>query len=251
MNAVKTMRTLLFGAGTALALMAASPVFAQVNDGGASASALSAQLPFGLSVAPAPLSSVNGNGSDSDDLLRVTVFPFLDTGVLTTSAASNVDGSAGAKSASSTASILDFDLGGPLPFGLSFDVLTSNSNVSGDAGSFSAVGNSSIVNLMGSGLLAGLNGSALDGSANQVLFDGAGVSVIANRQTSSCSSFSCMLTTDALFINVANVAAVALATTSAHLAGNTAPVPEPSTWAMMIAGLFGIGAMRKWKNRSA
>lgn len=247
----KHIRTLLFGASAALTLMAASPAFAQVTDGSASASALNAQLPLGVSVGPVPLSSVSGNGSDSNDLLRVTVFPYLDTGVLTTSADSNVDGSSGSKSASSSASVLDFDLGGPLPFGLSADVLSSNSSVSGDAGSFSAVGNSSIINLTGSGLLAGLDVSAIDGSPNQVLLDLAGISVIANRQSSSCSSFSCMLTTDALFVNVANVATVALATTTAQLSGNTAPVPEPSTWAMMVAGLFGIGAMRKWKSRSA
>lgn len=251
MNAVKTMRTLLFGASAALTLMAASPVFAQVTDGSASASSLNAQLPLGTSVGTVPLSSVSGNGSDSNDLLRVTVYPYLDTGVLTTSASSNVDGSSGAKSASSSASILDFDLGGPLPFGLSADVLSSNSSVSGDAGSFAANGNSSIINLSGSGLLSGLNVNAIDGSPNQVLLNLAGISVIANRQTSTCSSFSCMITTDALFVDVANVATVALATTSARLAGNTAPVPEPSTWAMMVAGLFGIGAMRKWKNHAA
>ena len=87
--------------------------------------------------------------------------------------------------------------------------------------------------------------------ANQVLLDLAGISIIANRQTSSCDTFSCMITTDALYVNVANITSLTLASTTAMLTGSTAPVPEPSTYAMMVVGLFGIGAMRKWKNRSA
>ena len=251
MNATHTLRTLLTGASVALSLLAVSPAFAQVTDGSASASGAAANLPLGLSLGPIPYSSVTGNGTDNDQVLNVSVFPILDIDALTTSASSNVDGSAGDKAASSSASILNLDVGVPLAFGLSFDVLESNSSVTGDAGSFSAIGSSNIVNLQGSGLLAGLGLTAIDGSANQVLLDLAGVSVIANRQTSSCDTFSCMITTDALFVNVANIASLTLASSSAMLAGNTAPVPEPSTYAMMAIGLFGIAAVRKLKNRSA
>ena len=232
MNATHTLRTLLTGASVALSLLAVSPAFAQVTDGSASASGAAANLPLGLSLGPIPYSSVTGNGTDNDQVLNVSVFPILDIDALTTSASSNVDGSAGDKAASSSASILNLDVGVPLAFGLSFDVLESN-----------------IVNLQGSGLLAGLGLTAIDGSANQVLLDLAGVSVIANRQISSCDTFSCMITTDALFVNVANIASLTLASSSAMLAGNTAPVPEPSTYAMKAIGLFGIAAVRKLKNR--
>lgn len=249
MNATNSLRTLLTGASVALSLLAVSPAFAQVNTGSASASGIEADLPLGLTVGPLPGSSVTGNGTDNDQVLDVNVVPILSIDALTTSASSNVDGSAGPKAASSSASILNLDLGVPLAFGLSFDVLESNSSVTGDAGSFAAIGSSNIVNLQGSGALAGLGLTAIDGSANQVLLDLAGVSVIANRQTSSCDTFSCMITTDALFINVANIATVTLASSSAMLAGETAPIPEPSTYAMMAVGLFGLGAVRKFKMR--
>ncbi|HYG12722.1 MAG TPA: choice-of-anchor P family protein [Methylophilaceae bacterium] len=251
MNATHTLRTLLAGTSVALSLLAVSPAFAQVDTGSASASGAYAQLPLGLSLGPVPGSSVSGNGTDNDQVLNVSVFPLLNIDALTTSATSNVDGSAGAKEASSYAAITNLDLNVPLAFGLSFDVLESNSSVTGDAGSFSAIGSSNIVNLQGSGLLSGVNLTAIDGSANQVLLDLAGISIIANRQTSSCDTFSCMITTDALYVNVANITSLTLASTTAMLTGSTAPVPEPSTYAMMVVGLFGIGAMRKWKNRSA
>lgn len=251
MNATYTLRTLLTGTSVALSLLAVTPVHAQVDTGSASAYGAYADLPLGLELGPTPSSSVVGNDTDNDQVLNVGVVPILDIDVLSTSAASNVDGSAGAKTASSYAAITNFDLDVPLAFGLSFDVLESNSSVTGDAGSFAAIGSSNIVNLQGSGLLSGISLTAIDGSANQVLLDLAGVSVIANRQTSSCDTFSCMITTDALFINVANLASLTLASTSAQLAGQTAPIPEPSTYAMMAIGLFGIGAVRKWKNRSA
>lgn len=251
MKASIRLRTLATGVGAALALMAASSANALVTDGSASAYALDADLPLGLGIGPIPLSSVSGNDSTSDSVLSATVDPFLSTGVLNSSAMSNVDGSSGSKSASSSSSILDFDLNLPAVLGLSFDVLSSNSSVDGDAGSFDATGNSSIVNLQGSGLLAGLGLVVLDGSANQQLLSAPGISVIANRQTESCSSFSCSITTDALFVSVANLTTLTLGSSTAQLAGETAPIPEPSTYAMMVAGLLGIGAMRKWRGRSA
>lgn len=252
MTAARNIRIMLFGASAALTLMATSPAFAQVTDGSASAFALDANVLNIIDVGPTPISSVTGNGSDTHSLVTLSAgLPgiSLNTGLLNTSASSNVDGSSGSKSATGMSSIVDFDLNAT-SFGLSFDTLTSDSTVSGDAGSFSAVGNSSIVNLMGTGQLSGINVN-ITGEPNQVLLDLAIAQVIANRQTTSCSSFSCMITTDALYINLPGVANLTLASSTAELMGNTAPVPEPSTWAMMVAGLLGIGAMRKWKNRSA
>jgi hypothetical protein len=255
MKAVKTIRTLLFGASAALTLLAAAPASAQVTDGSASAYALQADVLAPLiSVGPIPASSVTGNDSDSASVVTLDagsslLGATLHVGILNSSASSDVDGSSGPKTASGMSSITEFDLD-TTTFGLSFDTLTSNSTVSGDAGSFSAIGNSSIVDLMGSGLLAGID-TNISGAPNQTLLSLAGIEVIANRQTSSCTSFSCMMTTDALYVNIAGLANLTLASSTAELMGNTAPIPEPSTWAMMVAGLFGIGAMRKWKNRSA
>lgn len=253
MNASIKMRALLSVTGVALTMLAASPAIAQVTDGSASAYALDASVLDIINVGPTPTSSVTGNGSDENSLATLNagsslLGATLSTGLLNTSASSNVDGNAGPKTAMGSSSIVDFDLNTNL-FSLSFDTLTSNSTVTGDAGSFNAMGNSSILNLMGSGLLGNID-TNITGAPNQVLLSALGVEVIANRQTTSCSSFSCMLTTDALYVNVAGLANLTLASSTAELMGNTAPIPEPSTYAMMVVGLFGLGAMRKWKQRN-
>lgn len=254
MNVI-TLRVILAAAGTALALASAPPVYAKTKNGNASASALEADLPLGVGIGPVTKSSAKGKEKKSDQRFEVTAPPYLRAGILNSSASSDVDDTPGAKKASSSASVVDLDVVIPSFFSLSADALSSESAVNGDTESFSANGNSSIANLSGSGLLAGLQVAAVNGTPNQVLLDSAGVSVIANRQSTSCSSLSCTQTTDALFVNVSNVATITLASTVAQLSGDTAtttaPIPEPSTWAMMVAGLFGLGAMRRARSRSA
>jgi hypothetical protein len=251
MNTTKNIRTLLFGVGAVFALFGTAPAYADVTSGSAEASALEANvLPPLVVVGPVPQSSVTGDDSDSDSVVSVNVPGVLNTGILNSSASSNVDGSPGPKNATARSSVVDFNLLTPT-FGLSFELIESESSVFGDAGSFSATGDSNIVDLRGSGLLEGLSASALNGSPNQELFNAGGIQVIANRQSSTCGAESCSITTDALFVDAGDITSITVASSSAELMGQTAPIPEPSTYAMMLVGLVGIGAMRKFRNRSA
>ncbi len=245
MKTIKNMLYAVYGSVLSLGLLAASPAHAVVTEGNASAYAVQAEIFGSPVIGPIPYSSVSGNGSDSDSVLDIDVGP-LSIGVLNSSAFSNVDGSPGPKEASASSSILDVDLSLSHLLGLSFDAITSNSSVTGDQGSFAAVGNSSIVNLTGYGLLSGLNGIVITGAANQTLFDFGGIEIIANRQTSSCTSFECSITTDALYIDVLGKTNLVLASSSAYLA---APIPEPETAALMMLGLAGLVGSKRLRSK--
>ena len=39
--------------------------------------------------------------------------------------------------------------------------------------------------------------------------------------------------------------------TAADLGGYTAPVPEPGQWALMLAGLLGLGGLGRFSRRAA
>src|SRR5690606_35738621 len=157
MNNIRNILKGLSGAVLALGLVAAVPAHATVTEGDASAYAAQVSVFGSPLVGPIPFSSVSGNDSDSDSVLDITLGP-LHVDALNSSASSNVDGSPGPKEASASSSIVGvvFDLHQVL--GFSFDLISSDSSVTGDAGSFSAMGNSSIVGLTGFGLLSGLNG---------------------------------------------------------------------------------------------
>lgn len=237
----------LSGAVLALGLIATAPAHATVTDGDASAYAAQLSVFGSPLVGPIPFSSVSGNDFDSDSILDITLGP-LHVGALNSSAFSNVDGSPGPKEASASSSIVDVDFDLHQVLGFSFDLISSDSSVTGDVGSFSAVGDSSIVGLTGYGLLSGLNSVVISGAPNQTLLSLFGIEVIANRQTSTCTAFDCFITTDALYVDVLGKANVILASSSAHLA---APVPEPATAAMLMAGLAGLGSKRFRKMRAA
>ncbi|HYD33170.1 MAG TPA: PEP-CTERM sorting domain-containing protein, partial [Methylophilaceae bacterium] len=96
------------------------------------------------------------------------------------------------------------------------------------------------------GIFAPLNGVTITGEANQTLLDVAGIQVIANRQTSTCSATDCFMTTDALYINALGKVTLTLASSSAHLA---APIPEPETYALMMMGLAGLAGSKRIRNR--
>jgi hypothetical protein len=247
MNDIRNILKGISGAFLAFGLMAAVPAHAVVTQGDASAYAVQASVFGSPLIGPAPFSSVSGNDFDSDSILDIDLGP-LHVGALNSSAFSNVDGSPGSRLATASSSIADVDFSLHKVLGFSFDLISSNSSVSGDAGSFSAVGDSSIVGLTGFGLLSGLNGAVITGAPNQVLLSLFGIEVIANRQTSTCTAFDCFITTDALYVDVLGKTNLVLASTTAHLA---APVPEPATAALMMAGLAGLGSRRLRRMRAA
>jgi len=241
--------SILSGAFLALGIIAAAPANATVTEGDASAYVIKATIFDKPLIGPAPYVSAAGNEADSESIGGVTLSDSrvsLSTGLLNAQAFSNVDGNSGSKTASSSSSIADVDFNLAEVLGISFDLISSNSSVSGDAGSFSAVGNSSIVNLTGYGLLSGLNDVTITGAPNQTLLSLAGIEIIANRQTSTCSATDCFMTTDALYVDVLGKANVVLASSHAHLA---APIPEPETYAMMLAGLAGLVGSKRMRNK--
>jgi hypothetical protein len=240
----------LSGVTLALGIIATTPANATVTEGEASAYAIKATIYEKPLIGPAPYASATGNSTDSMFIGSIKLSDSrvnLSTHLLDANASSNVGGSTGAKTASSSSSMADVDFNLAEVLGLSFDLISSNSTVTGESGSFSAIGNSSIVNLSGSGLLAGLGDVTITGAPNQTLLSLAGLEVIANRQTSSCTSFECSITTDALYIDVLGKTSMVLASSSAYLA---APVPEPATAALMMAGLAGLGSKRFRKMRT-
>ncbi|HZV62701.1 MAG TPA: PEP-CTERM sorting domain-containing protein [Methylophilaceae bacterium] len=245
----RTILSIFTGAFLAMGVIAVSPAHATVTEGDANAYVIKATAFDKPLIGPAPYVSVTGNGTDSESIGSIMLSDNrldLTTGLLNAEAFSNVDGSNGSKTASSSSSIADVDFDLASVLGLSFDLIASNSTVSGDAGSFSAVGNSSIVNLTGYGLLSGLNSVTITGAPNQTLLSLSGIEVIANRQTSNCSASDCFMTTDALYIDVLGKASFVVASSHAHLA---APVPEPETAALMMLGLAGLVGSKRLRNK--
>ena len=245
------MMKVFWSATLTLGLFSTAPAHAAVTEGGASAYAITVTTFDKLRIGTAPYASVIGNDTDSRSIGSIRLSDSqvdISTYALKADAASNVDGGSGFRTASASSSISDVDFTLTDILGLSFDLVSSNSSVTGDQGSFSAIGSASIVNLSGSGLLAGLGDVTITGAPNQTLLSLDGIEVIANRQTSSCTSFECAITTDALYVDVLGKTNMVLASSTAYLA---APVPEPATTAMMLAGLAGLGSKRLRKMRAA
>ncbi|HYG31766.1 MAG TPA: PEP-CTERM sorting domain-containing protein [Methylophilaceae bacterium] len=239
----------LASAFLAVGIFAAAPANATVTEGDASAYVIQATVFDNPLIGPAPYASVIGNGTDTQSISSINLndsLVRLNTGLLNAQSSSNVDGSSGFKTATASSSIADVDFDVAQLAGLSFDLISSSSTVTGDAGSFSAIGNSSIVGLTGYGLLSGLNSIEITGAPNQTLLSVFGIEVIANRQVSTCTAVDCFITTDALYVDVAGVKNLTLASSSAHLA---APVPEPETVAMMLLGLAGLAGSKRVRNK--
>lgn len=257
MNKKRSILKGVTGAAFALGLIASTSANALVTEGDANAYAVGIDTVL-VDVSPIPNVAVSGNNSDSSSVISLSVPPYLSTGILNADASSNVDGSPGPKEATASSSIVDFILSVPgintLPgipgipaFGLSFDVLSSESTVTGDYDNFTNTGNSSIVNLQGSGLLAVLSGVTISGEPNQGIDLGPGIGqVIINRQSSSCDAFDCFMTTDALYISLLGLAEITLGHSHAHLAG---VIPEPETTALMMLGLAGLAGSKRFRNK--
>jgi len=239
----------LAGAFVAVGLFTAVPASATVTEGDASAYVIKATVFDNPLIGPAPYASVIGNGTDTQSIGSINLSDSLvnlSTGLLNANASSNVDGSSGFKTATASSSIADVDFNVAELAGISFDLISSSSSVTGDTGSFSAIGNSSIVGLTGYGLLSALNSVQITGAPNQTLLSLFGIEVIANRQVSSCTAFDCFITTDALYVDVAGLKNLTIASSSAHLA---APVPEPETAAIMLLGLAGLVGSKRLRNK--
>jgi hypothetical protein len=102
-------------------------------------------------------------------------------------------------------------------------------------------------------------GIALNPPVNYVAFNGAGLTIILNHQTPDPTE-SAGITTDAIEFSFSGfpvvlgtslnlvTGAVFVASTFASINVTTAPVPEPSTWAIMLLGFAGL-AFVGWSAR--
>lgn len=134
--------------------------------------------------------------------------------------------------------------------GLSDVTLESVSTVSGDWGSLSAVGHSTItnatLNILGVNFDIAAMAAANSGPNADVsgLLDILGVHLVLNEQIGgACSSFDCQITTNALhlWVDPLNLGLAGVDIVIGHSMAQVAAVPEPEQWGMMLAGLGLVG----------
>lgn len=194
----------------------------------------------------------------------------VSTGLVTSTATSNVDGLAGSRFATGVhnidnldLSIVDLPLFAPDLISITADAIDVSSTVSGDYGALVATGSLDVTNLVirvAGTLVATLNGSIAPNTG--VALTGAllGTSVILNQQSTTGDGLNSLaLTTNAISldltaINVAGLGALAgnvtVGPTFASL--QAAAVPEPSSAILMsLVGAGGFLVHRRSKRKAA
>ena len=205
-----------------------------------------------LTVGPTPVSSgiAPGAYNDADQVLSVAaavpLIASVGTGVINTSASSDIDGLAGSKFAFGDSLVDDLNItvvpGTVVPslITLTADTIGSDSTVSGDFGSMSAMGNMVLEDLAIS-----VSGDPLTISANPdpntVLLDLAGIRIVLNEQVSSVNNGDASIETNAIHITLDDIVTsggllsgdIIIAHSEASMVG---AVPEPATF-------VGLGAL--------
>ena len=199
--------------------------------------------------APPPYNTPNGLASAS------VLGGFLTTGIITANANSNVDSTAGIKSAMGTVTINNLSIGGLLAgFGITATTLQSTATSSGDYGALSSTGSTTISNLV----IDGTPFLVVTPAANDVLLNAGGIEVIANAQTTTGDGISSTgITTDGLEVILSGITGTINGITGSisgdiiidqsrsalnAMAGSPPPsgVPEPSSLPVLAAGLLGL-----------
>ncbi len=225
--------------------------------------------------APAPYSAFNQvlSVTSSTSLIAlplVTSGLDLNTGLITDTASSGfmpiTSGTANSTIDDLTSNLgLSVSLGPLLPptitsvLNISATTISSTSSVSG-SGVLSATGLTTLEDLnisgtaVGGSLVAGLTATP---SANDVIFNSLGLEIILNAQTKTGDGItSDGITTDAIEVifsdfllngNLLN-GDVVIGQSNADIFG-LAAAPEPATWALMLTGFAGLGAMLRARRR--
>lgn len=217
--------------------------------------------PTNLSAGVAPdVYDINNSIADltiSPTILQPGVSVSLTTGLLLSSASSNVDTTPGAKfaRASSSTDELDTTVDALLSIvdvlELSASTIRSTAEVTGTPGNFVATGSSYIENLfLDTTLTSPLSVAIYDNlGPNAVLLDLLGITLTLNKQDSFCDAVYCEISVDAIDLSFNNAVFGALTLNGSIKIGHSfaamsaLPVPEPSTYGMMLAGLGLVGFM--------
>jgi hypothetical protein len=208
--------------------------------------------PFANVSGTAP-SSYNVPGSIASVNASTPLLASATTGLITTSAISNVDGLPGVRQSSAQAVVNGLNLnvlaaitGNVLSVGAS--TITSSSSVSGDVSSPVPTSSSVIENLAVSAL-----GSTITIPAeayttpNYVLVNAGGISIILNETITNTTATSASVTTNAIHISLTNVAGLSGLVTGDIIVGHSfasQAIPEPAAITLGFASL-GLLLFRK------
>jgi len=266
-----------------LALVLASPAFAGATSVSSGATAASLQLsalnvvqasatvaPVSGSNPPATYNVSGGAAATNQSWLLVDgivtdAYETLGLGVVTTQAFSNTSGLASATGTTTIANagttLKTTALGVPLVgLGITADNLTSTSTASIAAnGSLVGTNASTITNLGISGSILGalsLDLSALaNAGPNTVALDLLGLKLVLNEQSQTfVNSRDLFVQTNAIHLTLSNFvyggSILSGEVILGHSQAEVSAVPEPASWAMMMAGFGAIGfAMRRNRGR--
>lgn len=214
---------------------------------GAAVNVQSGPLPVAFGSAPSRYAA-------STSVASATVTNILHTGIINVGASSNINGNPGSVFASATADVHDLSLLGLLGINLTATEILSSALISGDFGSLSLVGNTTLVGLV----LNGIPFVMATPPPNTILFDLLGLTITLNEQIVGGDLNNPSLMVNAIDINFNNFLAIEAASiingkiiishSEASLTARNnvpVPVPEPGTIALLLLAGAGLIVTRR------